>query len=192
MEYDLDKNIDNENSKEESEHSQEYEKVEPKDNKNEQLESKLAEAYGKHDDIQNKYLRVHADLENIKKRAIKERADIALRTRSQIISDLLPILDAFQMGLNEAAKFNEAKKYVEGFDMAINQLESVLNGYGLVVIEPSNEPFDPKIHEAIGNEFCETLDDDHVVRTIRCGYRLGEKLLRPASVIVTKPKENEE
>ena len=67
-------------------------------------EDKLNEAYGKQDDLQNKYLRVHADLENLKKRAIREREDAVQRTRSQLIGDLLPIIDAFQMGLSEASK----------------------------------------------------------------------------------------
>ena len=74
------------------------------ENAQEILETKLSEAYGKQDDLQNKYLRVHADLENIKKRAIREREDAVQRTRSQLISDLLPIIDSFKMGLYEASK----------------------------------------------------------------------------------------
>ena len=120
------------------------------ENENHNLEKKLAEAYGKHDDIQNKYLRVHAD--NIKKRSIREREDAVLRTRSQLITDLLPVVDAFQMGINEASKEEKAMNYIEGFKMAVKQLESVLGEYGLVLIDPKEESFDPKFHEAIGFE----------------------------------------
>lgn len=150
------------------------------------LETKLSEAYGKQDDLQNKYLRVHADLENIKKRAIREREDAVNRTRSQLISDLLPIIDSFKMGLSEASKHEEAKNYVEGFAMATDQLENILSEYGLSVIEPTNQSFDPKLHEAISYEESEDIENEVVIKTIRNGYKLGEKLLRPASVVLSK------
>mgnify|MGYP001593774524 CR=1 FL=1 len=152
----------------------------------ERLETKLSEAYGKQDDLQNKYLRVHADLENIKKRAIREREDAVQRTRSQLIGDLLPIIDSFRMGLSEASKHDEARNYVEGFAMATNQLENILSEYGLSLIEPTNQAFDAKLHEAISYEESNDMEDGIVIKTIRNGYKLGEKLLRPASVVLSK------
>ncbi|MBT7649429.1 MAG: nucleotide exchange factor GrpE [Opitutae bacterium] len=154
--------------------------------KGKRLEAKLNEAYGKQDDLQNKYLRVHADLENLKKRAIKEREDAVQRTRSQLISDLLPIIDAFQMGLTEATKHEGASEIVEGFAMAMKQMHSTLDSYGLIVLEPEKDEFDPKFHEAINYEVNNDLEEGTVVKTIRSGYRLGDKLLRPASVILSK------
>jgi len=155
------------------------------------LEAKLSDAYGKQDDLQNKYLRVHADLENLKKRSIKEREDAVHRTRSQLISDLLPSIDAFKMGLSEAEKHTNAKEFVEGFGMAMKQMNNVLDEYGLVVLEPTEQEFDPKYHEAINYEINEDLDEGTVIKTIRCGYRLGDKLLRPASVILSKKETAE-
>ena len=153
------------------------------------LEEKLSEANGKQDDLQNKYLRVHADLENIKKRTIREREDAVQRTRSQLISDILPIIDSFKMGLTEASKHEEASSYVEGFAMATDQLEKILSEYGLVLIEPTNQPFDPKFHEAIGHEESPDQEDGIVIKTVRNGYKLGGKLLRPASVVLAKNEE---
>ena len=153
------------------------------------LERKLKDAYGKQDDLQNKYLRVHADLENIKKRAIKEREDAVQRTRSQIIGDLLPIIDSFKMGLTEASKHESAKTYVEGFSMAMSLMQSTLNEYGLHVIESTSKPFDPKIHDAISYEHDESIEQDIVINTVREGYKLGDKLLRPATVILSKGKK---
>ena len=155
------------------------------------LEAKLSDAYGKQDDLQNKYLRVHADLENLKKRSIKEREDAVHRTRSQLISDLLPSIDAFKMGLSEAEKHTNAKEFVEGFGMAMKQMNNVLDEYGLVVLEPTEQEFDPKYHEAINYEINEDLDEGTVIKTIRCGYRLGDKLLRPATVILSKKETAE-
>jgi molecular chaperone GrpE len=174
------------NDLENQENSDQIEDQTPDEEKNGRLEAKLNEAYGKQDDLQNKYLRVHADLENLKKRSIKEREDAVQRTRSQLISDLLPIIDAFQMGLAEATKHNGASEIVEGFAMAMKQMQTTLDDYGLIVLEPEKEEFDPKFHEAINYEVNNDLEEGTVVKTIRCGYRLGDKLLRPASVILSK------
>ena len=75
--------------------------------------------------------------------------------------------------------------------MAIKQLENILGEYGLVVIDPLNNEFDPSQHEAISHEFNDEIKDGNVVKTIRCGYKLGNKLLRPASVILAKTKTKE-
>lgn len=161
------------------------------DETNDRLERKLQEAYGKQDDLQNKYLRVHADLENIKKRSIKEREEAVQRTRSQIIGDLLPVIDSFKMGLSEASKHENAKTFVEGFSMAMDLMENTLNEYGLYAIESTNKPFDPKEHDAISYETNDTIEEGIVINTIRQGYKLGDKLLRPASVVLSKGKKEE-
>ena len=196
MEKNLDENEDQNLSDQPKQDDDDFEKQEnssdledqshDEEQKVKRIEAKLNEAYGKQDDLQNKYLRVHADLENLKKRAIKEREDAVQRTRSQLISDLLPIIDAFQMGLTEATKHEGASEIVEGFAMAMKQMHSTLDSYGLIVLEPEKDEFDPKFHEAINYEVNNDLEEGTVVKTIRCGYRLGDKLLRPASVILSK------
>jgi molecular chaperone GrpE len=196
MEKNLDENEDQNLSDQPNQDDDDFEKQKnssdledqshDEEQKDKRIEAKLNEAYGKQDDLQNKYLRVHADLENLKKRAIKEREDAVQRTRSQLISDLLPIIDAFQMGLTEATKHEGATEIVEGFAMAMKQMHSTLDSYGLIVLEPEKDEFDPKFHEAINYEVNNDLEEGTVVKTIRCGYRLGDKLLRPASVILSK------
>jgi molecular chaperone GrpE len=196
MEKNLDENEDQNLSDQPNQDDDDFEKQEnssdledqshDEEQKDKRIEAKLNEAYGKQDDLQNKYLRVHADLENLKKRAIKEREDAVQRTRSQLISDLLPIIDAFQMGLTEARKHEGATEIVEGFAMAMKQMHSTLDSYGLIVLEPEKDEFDPKFHEAINYEVNNDLEEGTVVKTIRSGYRLGDKLLRPASVILSK------
>jgi molecular chaperone GrpE len=196
MEKNLDENEDQNLSDQPNQDDDDFEKQKnssdledqshDEEQKDKRIEAKLNEAYGKQDDLQNKYLRVHADLENLKKRAIKEREDAVQRTRSQLISDLLPIIDAFQMGLTEATKHEGATEIVEGFAMAMKQMHSTLDSYGLIVLEPEKDEFDPKFHEAINYEVNNDLEEGTVVKTIRSGYRLGDKLLRPASVILSK------
>ena len=95
--------IQNESQKEESDNSETVKK-------DENLSQKVKDAYSKSEDFQDKYIRVMADIDNLKRRQIKEREDTVIRTRSQIISDLLPVLDAFQMGMNEVEKEESTKR----------------------------------------------------------------------------------
>ena len=131
----------------------------PKDSEENDLTTKLQNAYEKNESIQNKYLRALADIENIRKRSIREREESVTRTRVQLFSDLLPILDAFNLGLKEAEKTDNGKEVVQGFVMAMNQFEGAMKEYGLNIIEPSGESFDPSLHEAIGYEESEGVED---------------------------------
>lgn len=150
------------------------------------LQTKLDDAYGKQDDLKSKYLRAVADIENLRKRSIRDREDAVIRTRTQVIGDLLPALDAFQLGFVEAKKHEEESKFVEGFAMAVSLMETTLSEYGLAVIDPQGEEFDAKYHEAIGYEEKSDCEEGIVIKTVRIGYRISEKLLRPASVILAK------
>jgi len=152
------------------------------------IEKRLSEAYSKNEGLQTKYLRTFADLENLKKRSIRDREEAIKRARQQLIEDLLPVIDAFKMGLEEAIKADPDGPIVNGFNMAINQMEKVLEEYGLVCIEEVGGTFDPKIQEAMGYEQGE--EDDLVLRIIRKGYRLKDHLIRPASVIVSQKTES--
>lgn len=150
------------------------------------LKSKLDDAYGKQDDLKTKYLRAVADLENVRKRSIRDREDAIQRTRSQIISDLLPVIDAFQLGYAEAKKHEQTSNFAEGFAMAMSLMDTTLSEYGLTAINPVGEPFDAKLHEAIGYEEKDDCLEGEIIRNVRTGYRIGERLLRPATVILAK------
>lgn len=156
------------------------------------LQTKLDDAYGKQDDLKSKYLRAVADLENVRKRSIRDREDAVQRTRTQLIGDLLPALDAFQLGFAEAEKHEDASKFVEGFSMAVSLMEKTLSEYGLAVIDPQGESFDAKYHEAIGYEEKSDCEEGTVINTIRIGYRISENLLRPATVILAKASSESE
>ena len=159
---------------------------------NQNLNKKVQETYSKNEDLQDKYVRVLADLENLKRRQIKEREEAVQRTRSQIMGDLLPSLDAFQMGMQEAEKEESTKNIFVGISMAFKQMENVLGEYGLEIINPDGSEFDPKFHEALSYQASENVKEGFVLQTIRIGYRIKDKLLRPASVIISKGKEEVE
>jgi molecular chaperone GrpE len=160
---------------------------------NEKLTQKVQDAYSQNENFQDKYIRVLADLENLKRRQIKEREETVLRTRSQIIGDLLPTLDAFQMGMQEVEKDESTKNIFVGISMAYKQMENILGEYGLELINPVGSEFDPKYHEALSHQTSEEVTEGFVIQTIRTGYKMKDKLLRPASVIISQgSKETEQ
>lgn len=172
----------NDSQKEESENSETVKK-------DENISQKIKDAYSQNEDFQDKYIRVMADIDNLKRRQIKEREDTVIRTRSQIISDLLPVLDAFQMGMNEVEKEESTKNIFVGLSMAYKQMESVLNEYGLEIVDPKGTIFDPKYHEALSYKSDEEVEEGYVLQTVRVGYKMRDKLLRPASVIISQGKD---
>ena len=150
------------------------------------VQARLEEAYGKRDELQNKYLRAVAELDNLRKRAARDREEISTRIKANLIGDLLPTMDAFRLGMEDARKREEAKGVVDGFAMVLTQFESVLSENGLSLIDPCGEPFDPNLHEAVARENSEDVDEGLVLSTVRVGYKLGERLLRPAAVVISE------
>ena len=159
---------------------------------NEKLTQKVQDAYSQNENFQDKYIRVLADLENLKRRQIKEREESVLRTRSQIIGDLLPTLDAFQMGMQEVEKDESTKNIFVGISMAYKQMENILGEYGLELINPVGSEFDPKYHEALSHQTSEEVTEGFVIQTIRTGYKMKDKLLRPASVRISQGSKEAE
>ena len=153
------------------------------------LKSKLDEAYGKQEDLHSKYLRTFADLDNLRKRSIRDRDEAIQRTKKQILEDLLPVIDSFNIGIDAAIKENPDGPLVKGFKMAIDQMDAVLGEYGLICIDAVGQNFDPQFHEAIGYENGES--DGLVLKIIRNGYKIREQLLRPASVVVSKVEDKQ-
>ena len=153
------------------------------------LKSKLDKVYGENEDIKAKYLRALADLENLRKRSLKDREDAINRTKAQMLGDLLPVLDAFELGMIEAEKTEESESLFAGFSMAVKQMESILQEYGLSKIDPTGNKFDPALHDAMGYENNDELEEGTVIRSIRKGYMIKDSLLRPASVMVARKEE---
>lgn len=134
-------------------------------------------------------LRAAADLENYRKRMIREKEEAIRFANAGLLEKLLPILDNFQLGLDAASSETasaETKGIVSGFSMVHRQLGDFLVSCGLQPIEAVGQPFDPKLHEALGHEADPSQADGVVLRQTRRGYRLADRLIRPSSVIVNK------
>lgn len=131
-------------------------------------------------------LRAIADLENFRKRLVRDKEEIRRKATADVIEDLLPALDNFQIGLQHAEKAQTGADVAKGFEFIVSQVGQILAGHGLSPIAPGvGEVFDHHKHEAVGHEPSDATPDHHVLRLMRTGYALNERLLRPASVVVS-------
>jgi molecular chaperone GrpE len=139
----------------------------------------------------NSFLRATADFDNFKKRVARERQDLLKYGADGLMQKLIPVLDNFEAALAAAsnAEGDAAKSLQTGVAMIHQQLRTALADSGLKEIEAAGRPFDPNFHEAVAQEASDSLPEGHVVRQLRRGYQLHDRLLRPASVIVTKKSE---
>ena len=137
-------------------------------------------------DAQDRYLRAMADLENFRRRTIREKEELRLFAASRVLEDLLPVIDNLGLALNAARQPNaHLKNLIGGVEMVGQQLKSALAAHGLKEINPAGQPFDPHQHEALSHETSPTVPEEHVLTVVRAGYSLNGRLLRPAGVVVS-------
>ena len=149
--------------------------------------SELKEKAEKAQQYYEQLLRTTADLDNYKKRAARERQEAIKFANESLLEKLIPILDNFEMALMAANTPNTSAQSMQaGVSMIQQQLKSALTNAGLEEIDATGKPFDPNLHEAISQQESAETPDGHVVQQVRKGYKLRERLLRPASVIVAR------
>jgi molecular chaperone GrpE len=146
----------------------------------------LAAAEAKADEHLNDLKRLAAEFENYKKRTAREQASLSARATEHLLKELLPIVDDLERAL-EAAEEHEEAKLEEGVRLVHRQLASALEREGLAEIE-TNGKFDPHVHEALLSQPSDA-DEGSVIEVLQKGYRLGDRVLRPARVVVAAPKE---
>lgn len=150
----------------------------PADGLTAELQRKLAEA-------QDKYLRQAAEYDNFRKRTAKERAESVPRAQAEIVRQLLDPLDDLARFAHVDPATVDAATVVQGADMVEKKLLKALTNAGLEIIDPTNQSFDPTLHEAVATEPALSREDDHVVaRVYQVGYKFNGQLLRPARVVV--------
>jgi len=130
-------------------------------------------------------LRAQADFDNYRKRAAREREETLRYANSRMLETLLPVIDNFELGMVAARNATEASNIVAGFEMVYRQLQDFLKEQGVEVIDADGADFDPNLHEALGHETSDEVKEGQILRQIRKGYKLRERLLRPANVIVS-------
>ncbi len=137
--------------------------------------------------LKEQLLRVRADFENSRKRLTREKEESLKYANQSILSDLLPLLDHLELGLQAATSAKDVASVVSGLRLIQSQFERFLNDHGVTAIEALGKPFDPHLHEAIGTEPAPGKPEGTVLHQRRRGFKLGDRLLRPASVVTVAP-----
>ena len=148
----------------------------------EELERRLGAAESQRDEYLGDLRRVAADFDNYKKRVARDQACLVTRAHERLVKELLPVLDDLERALEAAAEHEEAK-LEEGVALVERQLRSTLAKEGLEEVETDGH-FDPHVHEALLAQPSEA-DEGAIIQVLQKGYRLGDRILRPARVVIS-------
>jgi molecular chaperone GrpE len=136
------------------------------------------------DSLYDRLLRKQAEFENYKKRIDREKSDFMQFASSELMKELLTVLDSFDLALQNAAK-DGGETTLRGFELIYKQLQDTLARFGLKPIEARGKKFDPNYHQAVSTEVSENVEENTVIQEMRKGYTLNGRLLRPAMVSVS-------
>lgn len=152
----------------------------------------LREKAAKADELWERTVRLTADFDNYKKRAARERQEAIRYSNEALLERLLPTLDHFEMAIAAAKQTDTAtlENLLQGIEMVHSQLRTVLAEAGLEEIDAAGKPFDPNWHEAVSQQESAEHREGDVVQQIRKGYKLRDRLIRAASVVVAKSPES--
>lgn len=151
------------------------------------LEADLAAAREEARQNHEKWLRERADLENVKRRAARERDDLRKYATEQLLKDVLPVVDNLERAVQHAQGGGNGQPLVEGVALVLKTLHDLLQRHGLSRVPTKGEPFDPTHHEAMAQIETAEHAPNSVVEEHQAGYRLHDRLLRPALVTVARP-----
>ncbi len=136
--------------------------------------------------VRDQLLRTAADFDNFRKRSRKEVADAEKQGRSELLRELLPVFDNLERAAAHASSATEVKALADGIDLVMRQFLDTLSRIGIERIETVAKPFDPSVHEAIQHLQTSEHAPGTVAAEVQAGYRMGDRLVRPAMVVVAK------
>jgi molecular chaperone GrpE len=137
--------------------------------------------------LKDQLLRLAADFDNFKKRSRRELADMAKVSREDVLRELLPVFDNLERATSHATQATDVKALTEGISMVTRQFLDTLGRLGIERIASVGLPFDPTVHEAVQHLETPEFPPGAVAMELQAGYRMGERVLRPAMVVVAKP-----
>lgn len=137
-------------------------------------------------DSREKVLRAQAELDNMRKRTARDVENAHKYALDKFISDLLPILDSMELGIDASASADDMQGVKEGMELTMKMFSSTLEKFGVKVIDPQNERFNPELHEAVSMQEQAGAKSGTVIGVMQKGYELNGRLVRPAKVIVAK------
>ena len=153
------------------------------------LESQLEDAQAKASENWNQYLRAKAEMDNLRRRNIKDLENAHKFGLEKFATEMLPVLDGIGMGL--AVEDASAESLREGMELTMSMLEKMMEKLGIEEIDPINEKFDAAKHQAMSMQPNAEVEPNTVIAVMQKGYSLNERLIRPAMVMVSKAVEAE-
>lgn len=135
--------------------------------------------------LRDQFVRLQADFANFRNRTQRERVELYQRANEDLLLEILPVLDHYEMGLQTAEQHDADKAVVDGFKMVFDQFQNILNKFNLTPIEAVGETFDPHKHEALTHMPSDEYAAEICSNQVRRGYMFGDKLLRAAQVVVS-------
>ncbi len=192
-ELNKEENVAQEDQLEETLENQESAEVEeehvddqPEDDKDESIEVKYQQLEAEKTELFEKYLRLQAEYDNYRKRTQREKAADLTYKSQKLATELLPVIDNFERALQTASDDEAVKSFFEGMEMIYRNLLTVLEAEGIEVIPAVGEVFDPTMHQAVMQVQDDQYDSNIVVEELQKGYRLKDRVLRPAMVKVNQ------
>ena len=152
-----------------------------------ELEAKIAGLEKDKKDNWDRYLRAAADLENLRKRQKREMDDVRLESKGRVLKEMLPVVDNLERAIEHATSQAGTNPIVEGVQLVLRQFLTAFERLDVTPIEAGGQPFDPNLHEAISQQESDQAPGT-VVQVLQRGYKSGDRLLRPALVVVAKAK----
>src|SRR5919201_890465 len=152
-----------------------------------ELLARIKELETSAEEANNRLLRLAADFDNYKKRARQDQMDTINYASATVLERLLPVLDDFQRALDDHAPVGVDEGWLKGLRLTYQKLQEILSAQGVEPIEAVGSAFDPNLHEAVGSEESSEPPEDTVVLELRRGYRLRDRVIRPALVKVARP-----
>ena len=157
------------------------------DNKDQKLAKEIADLQAKNKDLEDKYLRSEAEIQNMQNRYSKERAQLIKYESQSLAKDVLPAMDNLERALSVEADDDVSKQLKKGVQMTLDALVKAMKDHGVVEIEADGVKFDPTLHQAVQTVAAENDDQkDHVVQVLQKGYQYKDRTLRPAMVVVAQ------
>jgi len=141
--------------------------------------------------LRDQFIRLQADFANFRNRTQRERLELYQRANEDLFSELLPVLDHYEMGLQTAEQHHSDKAVVDGFKMVYDQFQNVLKKFKLEPIDAVGQAFDPHKHEALTHMPSDEYPAETCSNQVRRGYLFGDKLLRAAQVVVSSGPADE-
>lgn len=159
-----------------------HEDSETQESTGETFDVKSSEEYS---DLNNKYLRLHAEFDNYRRRTARENLELIERANAKILAELCEVLENFDRALETESGAESHEEFLKGVNLISGQFSGILKDFGLEIINPEGAAFDPNEHEALMQQPSEEIEADHILQVFQKGYKVKDKVIRHAKVIVS-------